>query len=74
MKLAGLEDVLEKAPFLPFDIHLDGKTIPVEHPDQVLFVFDRTTIVVAPRDNRFHIIEVDQIRFLTVHGRRKPVK
>jgi hypothetical protein len=74
MKLKSLEDVLQKAPFIPFDIHIDGKTIPVEHSDQVLFVLDRTTIVVAPRDNRFHIIEVDQIKFLAVQGRRKAVK
>jgi len=71
VKLRGLEDVLEKTPFQSFDIHVDGKTVTVEYPDQVLFAFGRTTIVVAPRDEHIHIIDLDQIQFLTVHRRRK---
>jgi hypothetical protein len=66
-----LEDALYKAPFSPFIIHIDGKNISVEHTDRVLFTPSRATIVVAPSDERIHIIEVDQIKFLTVLPRKK---
>ena len=74
MKLKNFEDVLFKTPFQPFDIHIDGKVIHIAHPDQVLFAFDRSTIVAAPEDNRFHIIELENIQFVTAHRRRKAVK
>jgi hypothetical protein len=74
MKLKNFEQILHKAPFEPFDIHIDSKTIRVEHPDQVLFSHDRGTVVVAPRDNRFHIIEVESIKFPTTQPRRKATK
>jgi hypothetical protein len=74
MKLKNFEQVLHAAPFLPFDIHIDGKSIRVDHPDQVLFAQDRATVVVAPSDNRFHIIEVERIEFLTTQPRRKAAK
>jgi len=74
MKLKNFEDVLHRAPFQPFDIHADGKVISVKHPDQVLFAFNRSTIVAAPDDNRFHVIELEHIRMLTAHARRKAVK
>jgi len=74
MKVKNLEDALARAPFVPFDVHIDGKLIRVEHPDQVLFNASRTTVVVAPSDDRFHIIDVDQIEFLTVHKRARAAK
>ena len=74
MNLKLLEEALHKAPFTPFIIHIDGKNISVEHTDQVLFTPSRATIVVAPSDERIHIIEVDQIKFLTVLPRKKSAK
>ena len=74
MKLKNLEEVLHKAPFAPFDIHIDGQSIRVDHPDQVLFTHDRSTLVVAPSDNRIHIIELGNIVFLSAHPRRKAAK
>ncbi len=74
MKRKSFEQILHKAPFEAFDIHIDGKSIRVEHPDQVLFSHDRSTVVLAPRDNRFHIIEMESIKFLTTQPRRKAVK
>lgn len=74
MKLKNLEEALHKAPFMPFIIHIDGKEIFVEHPDQVLFSHDRATIVVAPSDNRFHIIETNEIKFLSLARREKSTK
>lgn len=71
MKLKSFEEIVFQTPFAPFLINLDGKSIPVEHPDQVLFNRERTTVVVAPRDNSLHIIDVDQINILTVRARRK---
>ncbi len=46
----------------------------MEHPDQVLFNASRTTVVVAPSDDRFHIIDFDQMEFLTVHKRARTAK
>ena len=74
MKVKNLEDALARAPFVPFDVHIDSKSIRVEHPDQVLFNASRTTVVVAPYDDRFHIIDVDQMEFLTVHKRARTAK
>lgn len=74
MKLKSFEQALNHAPFVPFLIRIDGKSIPVEHPDQVLFNHDRTTVVVAPRDNRFHILDVDRIQFVTLQARKKASK
>ncbi len=71
MKLKSFEEIVFQTPFAPFVINIDGKSIPVEHPDQVLFNKERTTVVVAPSDNSFHIIDVDQVNFLTVRPRRK---
>ena len=65
MKLKNFEQVLHATPFVPFEIHIDGQSVRVDHPDQVLFSHDRSTMVVAPSDNRFHIIEVDRVQFLT---------
>lgn len=74
MKLKNLEEALHKAPFTPFVIHIDGRDISVEHTDQVLFSARRDTVVVAPSDDRLHIIEVDQIKLLTAVPRKKPAK
>jgi hypothetical protein len=74
MKLKNLEDVLHKAPFVPFGIQIDGRSIHVEHPDQVLFSHDRSTVVVAPGDNRLHIIEVANIEFLSNRLRGRTAK
>jgi len=67
MQRETLEQALNIAPFRPFDIHIDGRTIPVLHPDQVLFNRSRDTVVVAPEDDRFHIMDVAEIQFLSVH-------
>lgn len=71
MKLKSFEEIVFQTSFAPFVINIDGKSIPVEHPDQVLFNKERTTVVVAPSDNSLHIIDVDQVNFLTVRPRRK---
>jgi hypothetical protein len=74
MKLKLFEEALHKAPFAPFDVHVDGKVIHVAHTDRVLFTPDRTTVVIAPDDNRIHILEVDRIQFVSLHRRRKAAK
>jgi len=71
MKLNTLEEALHRAPFLPFDVHVDGKVIRVEHTDQVLFTPDRQTVVIAPNDNHIHIVGVERIQYVTLHRRRK---
>jgi len=71
MKLKPFEEALNKAPLIPFDVHVDDKVIRVEHTDQVLFTPDRQTVVIAPNDNHIHIVEVERIQFVSLHRRRK---
>ena len=74
MKLKNLEEALHQAPFVPFQIRLDGREIPVEHPDQVLFSHSRDTVVVAGSDDRLHILEVAEIKLITMQRRARQAK
>ena len=46
---------------MPFDMCLaSGKTIPVKHPDRVLFSENKTVAVVAEGEH-LHIVDLDQV-------------
>jgi hypothetical protein len=47
MQPADLEDALQ-TPFIPFDVRVDGKAIPVGHPEQVLLDKSKAIAVTAP--------------------------
>lgn len=61
MKLANIEAALNKRPFRPFEIRVDGDVVRVEHPEQVLFAEGKTTLVAVDPDDHLHILDVDQI-------------
>ena len=68
MRVIVLEDALNTQPFIPFDIEVDGKTIHVGRPEQVLLNRSKTTAVVVP-DEHIHIIDVSHISSLTLRRR-----
>jgi hypothetical protein len=60
VKLSSLEAALQKRPFRAFEIRVDGESIIVRHPEQVLLAEDKTTAIIDVTD-RIHILDVDQI-------------
>jgi hypothetical protein len=68
MRAIVLEDALNTKPFIPFDIVVDGRTIHVAHPEQVLFNRSKSTAVVVP-DEHIHIIDIGHVSSLTLRRR-----
>ena len=60
VKLSNLEAALQKRPFRAFEIRVDGESIIVRHPEQVLLAEEKTTAIIDVTD-RIHILDVDQI-------------
>ncbi|MBI3417417.1 MAG: hypothetical protein HY043_19160 [Verrucomicrobia bacterium] len=71
MRLTTLEGTLHTAPFRPFELHTDGRTIPVLHPEQVMITPDKSTVVVAPLEGGVCILDLDRISLLTVKSRAR---
>jgi hypothetical protein len=70
MRAADLEDALHTTPFIPFDVHIDGKLISVGHPEHVMLNPSKTVAVMMP-DDRIHIVDIGQISSLTLHRRKR---
>ncbi len=70
LKLVNLEAALNKRPFRPFEIRVDGETILVRHPDQVLFAERRTTVIVVDPEDHLHLLEIDHVSKIRVLPRR----
>jgi hypothetical protein len=64
MRLSTLEAALHAQPFRPFVLRVDGSTILIEHPDQVLFA-DQKTTTILDLPERMHIIDVAEFSGLT---------
>ena len=69
MKLESLEGALQRQPFLPFEIRVDGEVIPVRHPEQVFLAMAKTVAIIDTGE-RIHILDVDQINKLAIPRRR----
>jgi len=69
MRAVDLEDALSTTPFIPFDVHIDGKVISVGHPEHVLLNPSKIVAVMVP-DDRIHIVDIDRISSLTLHRRK----
>jgi hypothetical protein len=70
MRAVDLEDALSTTPFIPFDVHIDGKVISVGHPEHVLLNPSKTVAIMVP-DDRIHIVDINHISSLTLHRRKK---
>jgi hypothetical protein len=70
VKAGNLLDALHKAPFRPFDLHLDnGRVIRIKHPDLVFFNESKTTAVIADGEH-LHIVDLDHVSNLALAIRR----
>lgn len=74
MKLVSLEAALNKHPFRPFEIRVDGEIIVVRHPEQALFAEEKTTLIVVDPQDHLHILDVEQISKLRILPRRSSTR
>ncbi|MEO7297038.1 MAG: hypothetical protein ABI042_00525 [Verrucomicrobiota bacterium] len=70
MKLVNLDAAINKQPFRPFEIRVDGEVIVVRHPEQIVFAEKKTTLIVVDPQDHFHILDVDQISKIRLLPRR----
>jgi len=70
VKLANLDAALNKRPFRPFEVRVDGDIVVVRHPEQVLFAEGRTTFIVVDPEDHVHILDVAQISKIRLLPRR----
>ena len=65
---SDIKKALEQRPFIPFQLHLDnGRIVPVNHHDCVLFNESRTMVLVVEMDS-FHHLPLSHITDLVVFG------
>jgi len=69
MKAKDFEATLKHTPFRRFTINVDGQSVEVDHPEQVLLTADKSTVVIALRDSGIQILDMDLISSLSVKGR-----
>ena len=69
MRAKDFEATLKHTPFRRFTIHLDGRSIDVDHPEQVLLTPHKTTVVVALPDEGIQILDMELISSLSLKGR-----
>lgn len=71
MKVESLEAAVKRRPFRSFEIRIDGEVLIVTHPEPVLFSEEKTTAVVADREDHIHIFDFDQISKIRFMAGRK---
>lgn len=64
MLASTFQDTLRHTPFRPFEIHTDGRTILITHPEQVLITPDQSTVVAVEPDNHINILDMEHISAL----------
>jgi hypothetical protein len=70
MNVKSIREYCEEKPFRPFTIHLsDGRSIPVQHPEMVLYPPNGQELIVYQPDNSFDFVDVFQITGLKVKSR-----
>lgn len=71
MKAVDFESTLKHTPFRRFTIHADGKSVDVDHPEQVLLTPDKNTVVIALPDSGIQIFDMDLISSLSMKARSR---
>ena len=69
MSSKNIRDVLEATPFRPFELHVNGRSVRVDHPEQVFFAQKETTLIIDLPDH-IRIIDIDHISGMDVRKRR----
>jgi hypothetical protein len=72
MKVANLEAALNRRPFRPFEVRIDGEVIPVRHPEQVIFAEGKTTLIIVDPEDHIHLLDMDKVSKLRLLPRRVP--
>jgi hypothetical protein len=71
MTTAAFKDALKARPFRPVAIHLPGRTVEIQHPEQVAFPNDGVSAIVLTPDGHIHILDVREINGLELKSRRR---
>lgn len=69
MKAEDFESILKHAPFKRFTIHVDGRSVDVDHPEQVYVTPDKRTVIVALPDSGIQILDMELISSISIRGR-----
>lgn len=69
MSSKNIRDVLEATPFRPFELHVNGRSVRVDHPKQVFFAQKETTLIVD-LPGHIRMIDIDHISSMDVIKRR----
>ncbi|MBI4660450.1 MAG: hypothetical protein HY735_16560 [Verrucomicrobia bacterium] len=56
-----MEVALNKRPFRPFEIRVDGEVLLVKHLEETMFAEGKTTLIVVDPEDHVHLLDVDQI-------------
>jgi hypothetical protein len=71
MKVTNLDAVLERRPFRPFEVRVEGEALQVLHPEQFMFAEGRSSVIIVDPEDHIHILDVDQISKIRVLPRRR---
>ena len=58
-------------PFRQFTVLVDGRSVDVNHPDQVLLTPDKSTVVVALPDSGIQLLDMELISSLSLKAHRR---
>jgi len=73
MKTEAIREHVRAKKFRPFELHLvDGKMLPIPHPDFILFAPSADEFVVVTPDNSFNILDGDSVARIRLITERKP--
>jgi hypothetical protein len=61
MKPVSIEAALNRRPFRPFEVRVDGEVVCVGHPEQALLAENKSTLIIVDPQDHVHILDVDQI-------------
>jgi len=68
MNATDFESTLKQMPFRRFTIHIGGKSVDVNHPEQVLVTQNKNTVVVALPDSGIQILDMELISSISLKG------
>ena len=69
MSSKNIRDVLKATPFRPFELHVNGRSVRIDHPEQVFFAQKETTLIIDLPEH-IRIVDIDHISGMDVIKRR----
>ena len=68
---AAFKNALKATPFRPLAVHLPGRKVEIQHPEQVAFPNDGVSAIILTPDGHIHILDVREINGLELKSRRR---